>query len=191
MCSWGRGRILFWGLSQDFPLQDSQKWRERERQRHTHSPGSSPIRAAESRFQSLINTAAAPCPPFHAYSVTSNTRTADIQGKEGEVPQPQPEALLGLGHLSFLTLNISGPYTTCTSSSSVELASPNCKHRSERWDLSAEVLPISRRMTAEKMERTCWPKPATGHQLGWTQLVALICRSLLPALLFPTNKLFF
>lgn len=153
------------------------------------SPDSSPIRATESRFQSVINMAAAPCPPLHACSATSSTRTTDIQGKEGDVPQPQPEVCLGLGHLSFLTLNISGPYTTPTSSISVDAASPNCKHRSKRWDLSTRLLSIPRRMRA-KMEGSCWPNLATGHQQDWTQLFCLICRSLLPALPFPTNKLF-
>ena len=150
------------------------------------SLGSSPIRDAESRFQSLVNMAAAPSPPLHACSATSNTRTVDIQGKEGEVPQSQPEVCLRLGHLM---LNISGPYTTPTSPISVDAASSNCKHESKRWNSSAGVLPIPRRMTAEKMEGSCWPNPATGHQLNRTQLVCLICGSLLPALPFPTNKL--
>jgi len=59
------------------------------------SPGSVLVRAAESRFQNLMNTAVAPCPPLHACRAAS-TRTADSQGKEGEVTQPQARGMCGV-----------------------------------------------------------------------------------------------
>lgn len=50
---------------------------------------SSPERAAESRFEGLISTAAILRPPLHACYPTNSTRTTDIQDKEG-VPKVLP-----------------------------------------------------------------------------------------------------
>lgn len=56
---------------------------------------SSPIRAAESRFQGLISEVAIPRPPLHACYPTSSIRTTDIKSKEGV---PAPNASLGIQH---------------------------------------------------------------------------------------------
>lgn len=73
------GRVLFLGLIQALPLQDSQKWFEER---------------------------------------------MDIQS------QALSKKPRGVTHLFFLTLNVSGPYLTCTS---MDAASSNCKHGSKAW----------------------------------------------------------
>lgn len=126
------------------------------------SAGGSHVRAAESRSQPLNNTAAAPCSSLHAHS---STRTIDIQDKEEKVPQLQPEAHLGLSHLSFLTLSTRGFHAVPIPSVSVDAANPTCQHRSRAGICLLECCLFpeeQRRWNGSVTNSLCRPSPELG-----------------------------
>lgn len=122
--------------------------------------GGSRVRAAESRSQLLNNTAVTPCPSLHAHS---STRTTDIQHKEENVPQPQPEAHLGWATSPFWPwvpeASMLFPFLLSLGMQQTPLASTDPGLGFACWSV-----------VCSQKSRGCgmevWPIPSAGHHLN-------------------------